>query len=126
MKELENIIFKYLKARNWIDLKPVDLAKSIMIEGAELLEHFQWDAKTLAEVKKDKKKLNEIGEEIADVMIYALQLSVLLGLNTEKIIKNKLNKASKKYPAKLMKKSSENNDEETYWKIKKEHRKNKK
>lgn len=72
MKELENIIFKYLKARNWVDLKPVDLAKFIMIEGAELLEHFQWDAKTLAEVKKDKKKLNEIGEEIADVMIYAL------------------------------------------------------
>ncbi len=124
MKELENKILKYLKDRNWDNLKPVDLAKSIMIEGAELLEHFQWEAKTLVEVKKDKKKLKEIGEELADVLIYALQMSILLGLNTEKIIQDKLNKVSKKYPAKLMR-DSQNNNTGAYLKIKKQYRTNK-
>lgn len=126
MKDLEKKIYKYLKDRNWTDLKPVDLAKSIMIEGAELLEHFQWDSKTKEEVKKDKIKLKEIKEELADVIIYALEMSVLLDLDTEKIITNKLNKVAKKYPAKIFKKYSVDNNQEIYQKIKKEYRKNKK
>lgn len=126
MKDLENKILKYLKDRNWDNLKPVDLAKSIMIEGAELLEHFQWDAKTLGEVKKDKKRLKEIKEELADVLIYALEMSVLLDLNTEKIIKDKLNKTAKKYPAKIMRKLRAEDRQSEYWKIKNNHRKNKK
>ncbi len=127
MKELENKILKYLKDRNWDNLKPVDLAKSIIIEGAELLEHFQWDAKTLDEVKKDKKKLKEISEELADVLIFSLEMSVLLGLNTEKIINDKLNKAAKKYPAKTFKKlATEEDSREVYWQIKNNHRNKKK
>lgn len=125
MQEIENKILKYLKDRNWTDLKPVDLAKSIMIEGAELLEHFQWDAQTLGEVKKDKKKLKEIEEELADVLIYSLQMSILLNLDTKKIIQNKLNKAAKKYPAKVFNKLSGSDARDVYWKIKNNHRNSK-
>lgn len=123
MKELEKKVYKHLKDRNWHNLKPVDLAKSIMIEGAELLEHFQWDNLDLEEVKKNKEKIQEIKSELADVMIYCIEMSVLLGLDTQKIINQKLAKIRKKYPAKLMRKMKEANDSSEYWRIKKEFRK---
>ena len=107
MKELEKKIYKHLKARKWNNLRPVDLAKSIMIEGAELLEIFQWENLSLEEIKNDKEKVEEIKKELADVMIYGLEMSVLLGLDTEKIIRKKLAHVVKKYPAKLIKKRKE-------------------
>jgi NTP pyrophosphatase (non-canonical NTP hydrolase) len=128
MKNLEQKVYKYLKERNWHDLKPVDLAKSIMIEGAELLELFQWRNLPLDQVKQDKAQLEEIKKELADVMMYALEMSVVLGFDTEKIILKKLAYVKKKYPAKLMRKhtgTDENKDSELYWKIKREYRKNK-
>jgi len=126
MKKLEQDVYKYLKERGWHKLRPADLAKSVMIEGAELLELFQWENMSLEEVKKDKEKLAHISKELADVLIYALDLSVLLGLDTEKIIREKLAHISKKYPAKLMnggkgKEPGSGGDSE-YWRIKREHR----
>ena len=56
MKELEQYILQYLQERGWDNLKPVDIAKSIMIEGAELLEVFQWTNQSLGEVKNDPEK----------------------------------------------------------------------
>ncbi len=122
MKDLEKKVSIYLKNINWINLMPVDLAKSIMIEGAELLELFQWENLPLSEIKKNKKKIEEIKGELADIFIYVLEMSVLLDLDTEQIISRKLAHAQKKYPAKLMKQSK---GDSTYWKIKKEYRKKK-
>lgn len=122
MKDLEVKVLKHLKARKWDNLRPVDLAKSIMIEGAELLELFQWQNLSLEEVKKDKEKMIEIKKELADVMIYCLEMSVLLGLDTKKIVNQKLNLVAKKYPAKLMKSRKENTGNKEYLRIKKEHR----
>ncbi len=123
MKELEKKILKHLQARKWDQLRPGDIAKSIMIEGAELLEVFQWDNPELEAVKKDKAKLEAIKKELADVFIYCIELAALLGLDSEKIIRSKLAKAAKKYPAKLMRQRTEELGTETlYWKIKKEYR----
>lgn len=122
MKDLETKVLKHLKARRWDNLFPVDLAKSIMIEGAELLELFQWQNLPLEEVKKDKEKLAEIKKELADVMIYCLEMSVLLGLDTKKIINHKLKLVAKKYPAKLMKAREKDGGEGDYLRIKKEYR----
>ncbi|MBI5420723.1 MAG: nucleotide pyrophosphohydrolase [Parcubacteria group bacterium] len=124
MKELEKKIYKHLKDRGWDNLRPSDVAKSIMIEGAELLELFQWENLSLEEVKKNKEKLEEIRGELADVLIYAIEMSVLLGIDTEKIIRKRLACVAKKYPAKLMKNTKqEPGTESVYWRIKKEHRK---
>ncbi len=122
MKDLERIIKQYLKARRWDTLRPSDVAKSIMIEGAELLELFQWENLSLEEVKKDKEKLEAIKKELADVLIYALQMAVLLELDSEKIIRKKLAHAKKKYPAKLLRAHAEagagSGRDAAYWKIK--------
>lgn len=124
MKSLEKKIHTHMKERGWDNLVPSNIAKSIMIEGAELLEIFQWDNLSLDEVRKNKEKIAEIEKELADVLIYALEMSVLLKLDTDKIIRTKLAHVAKKYPAKLMKEISNNPTKEgEYWRIKKEYRK---
>ncbi len=118
MKNIEQKIKKYLESRGWINALPGDMAKSISIESAELLEHFQWRNPTPDELKKDKEKLEDIKKELADVLIYCIDLSLILGLNTEKIILDKLKYNEKKFPAKKVKGNSKN-----YYEIKKNYRK---
>lgn len=123
LEELEKTIYKYLKGRGWQNLRPSDLAKSIAIESGELLELFQWENLSLKEVKKDNKKVQEIQNELADVLIYALDMAVLLGVDTEKVIRKKLADIKRKYPAKLMKKGRQGTGADSeYWRIKKEYR----
>jgi dCTP diphosphatase len=118
MEQIEVKIKKYLEERKWDNLLPGDLAKSISIEAAELLEHFQWSNPEMSELKKDKEKLEDIKKELADVLIYCIDLSVLLGLDTKKIILNKLAYNEKKFPVKKVKDKLEN-----YFEIKKAYRK---
>ena len=125
MKKYEKEIKKHLKERGWDNLRPANLAKSISIEAGELLELFQWTNQSLKDVKKDKAKVEIIKKELADVLNYCFDLSVLMDFNTEKILRDKLEKIKKKYPAHLFKNRKKHVDagsEEIYWKIKKEHR----
>ena len=71
-----------------------DLALSISIESAELLELFQW---TTAE-KAVENKYESIEEELADILIYSYTLAEKLGLAIDEIIEKKLVKNLKKYP----------------------------
>lgn len=71
-----------------------DLALSISIESAELLELFQW---TTAE-KAVENKYESIEEELADILIYSYTLAEKLGMDIDKIIEKKLVKNLKKYP----------------------------
>lgn len=97
-----------------------------MIEGAELLELFQWENRELEDIKTDFEKIEGIKKELADVLIYAIEMSVLLGLDTTDIINKKLDHAAKKYPAELMKKNAQKGSgsgaDSEYWRIKKEYR----
>jgi NTP pyrophosphatase (non-canonical NTP hydrolase) len=125
MKKYEKQVRKYLKERRWDNLRPADIAKSISIEAAELLELFQWENQDLDTIKKDKKKVDAIKKELADVLIYCFDMSVLLKLDTGKIILDKIEKIKEKYPVHLFKNRDKNIDagsESIYWKIKKEHR----
>jgi dCTP diphosphatase len=68
---------------------PVNLAKSISIEAAELLELFQWN---------DTADLYRVKEELADILIYSITLAERLGLNINSIILEKIRKNEIKYP----------------------------
>ena len=124
MIPLQRNILKYLKERKWDNLRPADLAKSISIEAAELLELFQWSGEELAEVLRDKEKIKAVEKELADVFIYAFEMAALLGLDAEKLVKKKLAKIKKKYPARLMRKiqSREPGRDSLYLKIKQSYR----
>jgi NTP pyrophosphatase (non-canonical NTP hydrolase) len=126
VKELEALIKQYLEERGWDKLRPSDLAKSVSIEAGELLELFQWSHDDLQTVKQDKEKLEQIKKELADVLIYCLDMSVLLELDTEAVVRAKLEHIAKKYPPELMKKAQateEPGTHQAYWNIKKEYRK---
>ena len=108
-------------------LRPGDLSKSIAIESGELLEIFQWDNPELEAVKADPVRLGKVKKKLADVLIYGIELSTLLGLDTKQIILDKIEKAKEKYPADLFRAAAGAGDPGTdalYWKIKKEHRQN--
>jgi len=130
MKNIETEIYKFLAERGWDKLRPSDLAKSICIETAELLEIFQWTSIDIKETKQDLKRMEEIKKELADVFIYAFEMTVLLGIDSEKIIKEKLEQVKKKYPAELMRKNAKDGSgsgaDPKYWKIKNSHRQSKK
>lgn len=118
MKKTQIKIKNYLKKRNWDKNPVVNLAKSISIESAELLEVFQWSNPSNEEILKDKNKLSEIKGELADIFIYAFEVAVALGLDSEKVVLEKLKAVEKKYPVKLVKGA----DHQSYLKIKNQHR----
>src|SRR5574344_467493 len=91
LKELETEITKFVNDRDWDQFHtPANLAKSISIESAELLECFQWDNEI-----KDKK---HVEDELADVMNYCIQLAHVLNCDVKEIIERKLKETSIKYP----------------------------
>lgn len=90
--EIIKRINKFTKERNWDQFhSPGNLAKSISIEANELLELFQWTD----EVSNNK---NKIEDELADIIIYAIQFAEKLDLDIRNIINNKIDKNEKKYP----------------------------
>jgi len=123
IKDIERTILNYLRERKWDELKPGDLSKSVAIEAGELLELFQWENPTLADVKNNPEKIAAIKKELADVLIYCFDLAVLLELDVEEVIMEKLKYVMKKYPAELFQnRVKEPGTEDIYWKIKKEYR----
>lgn len=126
MKNLEAEIRTYLEERNWNALRPGDVAKSISIEASELLEIFQWENPELEQVKGDAKKLDQVKSELADVLIYCLDMAVLLELDTEALVKEKLDYIRTKYPAELFagkEGGTTPGTEDVYLRIKHEYRK---
>lgn len=75
---------------------PENLAKSIMIEGAELLECYQWTPQAPA------LDSGHVQEELADVLTYCIMMADSLGVDMDEIILAKLEKTKRKYPAELM------------------------
>lgn len=94
-KKIINKILKFRNDRNWKQFHtPKDLAISISLESAELLEIFQWSGKDLV----CKKKKEQISEELADIMIYCILMAEACKLDIDEIIKNKIAINNKKYP----------------------------
>ncbi len=119
MLKVQEDIKQHLKERDWLKSKPAHLAKSISIEAAELLEVFQWEDISLSQLRNNPEKFQELKDELADVCIYTIEMSIILGLDIETVIYEKLQKVQKKYPVELVKGNNKN-----YFKIKKEYRKN--
>lgn len=95
LKHIQQKIIDFRDARNWRQFhNPKDLAISLSLEAGELLENFQWKSSEEA----IQANFENIKDEIADVIIYALLLSYELGFDVEKAIANKIKKNEEKYP----------------------------
>lgn len=98
MNDIRKLIQKlnaFRDERDWRQFhNPKDLAISLSLEAAELLEDFQWKTSEQA----IEENLENIKEELADVMIYALMLSHDLDLDVKEMILEKMQKNAQKYP----------------------------
>jgi NTP pyrophosphatase (non-canonical NTP hydrolase) len=95
MDHLLQEVLSFRDQRNWKQYhSPKDLAISLVLEASELLENFQW--KTSEQAVRDK--VDEITDELADVLIYALLLSNELGIDLEEAVRRKIKKNAEKYP----------------------------
>src|SRR6516162_4817550 len=84
--------------RSWMQFhNPKNLAISISIEAAELLEHFQWKSFEESEKHAAQAK-DQIADEIADVAVYLIELCENLSIDLESAIHAKLEKNAAKYP----------------------------
>ena len=92
-------IRKFTEDRDWDQFhSPANLANSISIEAAELLECFQW-----SETDYD---LEHVKEELADVIVYCQDMLDKLGLNVDEIVNSKMDKNEAKYPVEKAKGSN--------------------
>ena len=90
MNNLKNKIKQFAEERDWLQFNtPENLAKSISIESAELLECYQWNSNA---------NIDEVKEELADVLNYALLMCERLNLDPEQIVLDKMEKTRLKYP----------------------------
>lgn len=96
-------IKKFRDDRDWMQFHdPKNLAVSISIESAELLEHFQWKTKEEIEgyIKKHK---NEVQDEVADIAMYLFELADNNNIDLLQAMEKKLKKNAVKYPIKKAK-----------------------
>ncbi|WP_097003766.1 nucleotide pyrophosphohydrolase [Lacrimispora amygdalina] len=95
-----NKILQFRDERDWNQFhNPKDLAISISLESAELLEVFQWSAEDV----NCTEKLNKIREELADVVNYCVLMADACGLDLDEIVEAKIKKNNEKYPVELAK-----------------------
>lgn len=101
VEELINNIHGFLEERDWEKYhNPKDLAESICIEAAELLQIFQWVRPEESEqFKNDPPKVQRIREELADVAIYCLSIANILDIDLTTAILDKIEQNKKKYPS---------------------------
>lgn len=101
LADLRELVRRFVEERDWRQFHtPKNLSMSLAIEAAELLEHFQWltpdESRSLA---NDRAQLLAVGEELADVLCYALALANELSLDVSAALRDKMVKNAQKYPA---------------------------
>lgn len=97
-------IMKFRDERDWKQFhNPKDLAISISLEAAELLEIFQWSGTDVACADKQDK----IAEELADVLVYCTLMADACRLDMDKIVQKKMELNGKRYPVEKAKGKSD-------------------
>jgi dCTP diphosphatase len=118
LQELKDQMIQFRTERGWDKhLTPKNLAISISLEAAELLEHYQWD-----ELKRDDAQ--EIADELADIIITCISFATVLDLDIGTIFQSKLERIKQKYPTDIFKPGEDIS--EAYFKAKKAYRSNQK
>jgi len=100
ISELRGRIEKFVSDRKWEKyLNPKNLAESICIEAAELLEIFQWvSSEEVSSWKHAPLKVRRVREELADVIIYCLSMANTMDIDIAKAVLDKLKINERRYP----------------------------
>jgi NTP pyrophosphatase (non-canonical NTP hydrolase) len=99
--ELRTLFAAFVAERNWEQFHdPKNLASSIAIETAELMEHFQWvRSDQLDQVRNDPEQMAAVREELADIMAFVLAFANSMNIDIAAAVADKMVKNARKYPA---------------------------
>jgi NTP pyrophosphatase (non-canonical NTP hydrolase) len=114
MESLEHIktrLRDFAAKRDWDQFhSPKNLAMALIVEAAELVEHFQWLTEEQSQTLPPE-KLTEVEQEVADIQIYLIRLADKLGIDMEQAVNAKIELNEKKYPAEKVRGSALKYDE---------------
>lgn len=100
IEQLRSQVAEFVKARQWETFHtPKNLSMALAIEAAELMEHFQWvSPEESQEISQQDQKREAVGEELADVICYALAIANTLEIDISTTLLAKMEKNAIKYP----------------------------
>jgi dCTP diphosphatase len=99
LEQIKTRLREFAAERDWDQFhSPKNLAMALIVEAAELVEHFQWLTEDQSQTLPPE-KLAEVEQEIADIQIYLIRLADKLGVDMEKAVNAKIELNEKKYPA---------------------------
>ncbi|AOS44821.1 MazG nucleotide pyrophosphohydrolase domain protein [Lacunisphaera limnophila] len=100
VSELRERVLAFAREREWVQFHtPKNLSMALAAEAGELMEHFLWaESRDSGAVLADPKKRSQIEDELADVVIYALEFANIGGIDLAKAIETKLAQNAAKYP----------------------------
>ena len=99
LRELAQALRRFADERDWDQFHaPKNLAMALSVEAAELVEHFQW-ATPDESVAVDAAKRAAVADEIADVLIYLVELADVMDIDPLAAARAKIAKNALKYPA---------------------------
>ena len=97
--KLREEIRVFVDERDWDQFHtPKNLSSALCVEAAELLEHFQW-LKTGSSEELGPDKLQHVGHEMADVLVYLIRLADKLDIDLNAVVAEKMVLNRAKYPA---------------------------
>src|SRR5882672_4612721 len=98
--ELKTRVLAFVRERDWEQFHaPKNLSMALAAEAGELMEHFLWATPEQSRaIAADAAKRAKIAEELADVVIYALEFANITGLDVSAAIEAKMAANAKKYP----------------------------
>ena len=98
LEELKQKLQQFVDARDWAQFhSPKNLAMAMIVEAAELVEHFQWDTEAESCVLTDAKR-EQVGHELADTFVYLLRIAQVLNIDLIEVTNNKIALNAQKYP----------------------------
>jgi len=98
VEQLQAALRKFAADREWGQFhSPKNLATALLVEAAELLEHFQWITEEQSRSLPGETR-EAVAQEVADVLLYLLQLCDKLGIDALDAARKKLELNAKKYP----------------------------
>ena len=113
LHEIKEKIKEFCEKREWDQFHGAkDLATALIIEAAELLEHFRWKSeKEVKELLANPAKKDEISEEMADVLYFLLRMAQRYDMDLSEALEKKMGKNDKRYPVEKAKGSNKKYDE---------------
>jgi NTP pyrophosphatase (non-canonical NTP hydrolase) len=99
LNQLRYRIKAFVQERDWEQFhSPKNLAMAMIVEAAELVEHFQWMTEQESlEISAEKRE--QVAHEIADTFVYLLRIADVLGIDLIAAANTKIDMNAKKYPA---------------------------